>query len=578
MIAEAERRKPGRPKAELVTMADDLRAAMLAMLSTARAVSFPSPKYRDNPLLFFREVLGVEPWSRQAELIEAVRDHDRVACKAGRRVSKSHTVAGIALWWYCSWPGARVVLSSTTARQVDQILWRELSMMKANAGRCVACLDEMDRLERGGMTRIQVEQRIPRPCPHSAVIDGDLAMIARTGLRSEDFREVKGFTARQAEAMQGIAGSHLLFIIDEASGVPQPIFDAISGNRAGGGKVLLFGNPTQNAGEFFDAFHSKNNASKSNEGHGYYCLTVSSEESPNVREGRLVIPGLATREYIREREIEWGRDSAQFKIHVLGEFALAEEGRIFSVHVLKEAEERHLLDAPEDSDGRLYIGLDPAGESGSGDESAFCGRRKNRVLKLVTRRGLTDEAHLAELLALIAELKLPREKPVVVLDREGSVGSSLYGRIRNYLETRDDFDFVAVRASDRATRNPLVYDRMRDELCANLQGWFRDGGSIPEDVKLSRELHELEWYVSAHNGRRKLKPKDAIRKALGRSPDRYDALSLSCWEPLALRVEAMEEREDRRPSAPRGARAYSDDERVPTLDPFAGADAWRGDE
>ena len=571
MIVGADRRKPGRPKAKLVTMADDLRAAMLAMLSTSRAVTFPTTRYREDPVAFFREVLGVEPWSKQVEMIEAVRDHDRVAGKAGRRVSKSHTVAGIALWWYCSWPGARVVLSSTTARQVDQILWREISMMKANAGRCVACLADMDRLERGGMTRIQVEQRIPRPCPHSAVIDGELAMIARTGLRSEDFREVKGFTARQAEAMQGIAGSHLLFIIDEASGVPQPIFDAISGNRAGGGKVLLFGNPTQNAGEFFDAFHSKSAASKSNEGHGYHCITISSEESPNVREGRVVIPGLATREYIREREIEWGRDSAMFKIHVLGEFALAEEGRIFSVHALKEAEERW----PDVSEsGRLYIGLDPAGESGSGDDSCFAPRRGLKVYELETKRGLNDEQHLGHALGIMARMKLPRETPVLVIDREGSVGSSLYGRCRAYLEQHPgSFELVAVRASDRALRNPAVYDRQRDALAANLEAFIRDGGALPEDVKLSAEMHELEWRV-AQNGRLKLTPKDAIRKKLGRSPDRYDAVALACWEPLSLREESIEGTSADRVADTRPVRLDEDDD-GPSLDPYSGASVWR---
>ena len=566
----AEKRKPGRPKLELVTMADDLRDSLLAMLSTSRAVTFPTTRYRDDPVAFFREILGVEPWSKQIEMIEAVRDHDRVAGKAGRRVSKSHTVAGIALWWYCSWPGARVVLSSTTARQVDQILWREISMMKANAGRCVGCLAEMDRLERGGMTRIQVEQRIPRPCPHSALIDGELAMIARTGLRSEDFREVKGFTARQAEAMQGIAGSALLFIIDEASGVPQQIFDAISGNRAGGGKVLLFGNPTQNSGEFFDAFHSKSSASKSNEGHGYHTITISSEESPNVREGRLVIPGLATREYIREREIEWGRDSAMFKIHVLGEFAVAEEGRIFSVHALREAEERW-SDTPET--GRLYVGLDPAGESGSGDDSCFAPRRGMKVLGIETKRGLNDEQHLGHALAIMARLKLPRETPVLVLDREGSVGSSLFGRCKAYLEQHPGaFELVAVRASDRAIRNPAVYDRQRDALAANLEAWIRDGGALPEDVKLAAELHELEWRV-AQNGRLKLTPKDVIRKKLGRSPDRYDAVALSVWEPLSLRDDSIAGTAADRVPDTKPHRDEDDD--GPSLDPYAGAATWR---
>lgn len=566
-----DRRKVGRPKVENVSMSEDLRTAIVAMLATSKSIRWPSEKYQRDPVGFFRNILGIEPWGRQREVLEAVRDFDRVAVASGRRVSKSNTDAGIALWWYCSFPGARAVMSSTTARQVDEILWRELSMMRANSGRCVECLAEMKRLEDGGMTRLQVEARIPRPCPHSALIDGELAMIARTGLRSEDFREIKGYTARQAEAMQGIAGPQLLFIIDEASGVPQPIFDAISGNRAGGGKVLLTGNPTQNAGEFFDAFHSKSTAGRSLDDLGYHTIRISSEESPNVVEGRTVIPGLATREYIRERELEWGRDSAMFKIHVLGEFALNEEGRIFSVHAIQEAE-RRWIDA--EAAGRLYIGLDPAGESGSGDDGCFVARRGQKMLELDEKRGLTAEGHLQHALAMMVRLKFHREIPVLVIDREGSIGAELYGIARGYLETHPgQFELVGVRASDRALRNPSVYDRQRDALAANLEAWInRDGGAILENLKLATELHELEWKM-APNGRLKVTPKDAIRKKLGRSPDRYDALALACWEPLALRDDVMTGSPAR---AGVNDRRSTDDDDSPTIDPYStGREWWR---
>ena len=71
-MSAAERRKPGRPKLELVTMAEDLRESLLAMLSSTRAVTFPTARYREDPVAFFREILGVEPWSKQIEMIEAV--------------------------------------------------------------------------------------------------------------------------------------------------------------------------------------------------------------------------------------------------------------------------------------------------------------------------------------------------------------------------------------------------------------------------------------------------------------------------------------------------------------------------
>lgn len=558
-VARRSRRQP-RPRGELRTFGGELVRALVAELETRHTIRFPAPEFQREPVRFFRQILGVDPWDVQIEVLEALRDHDRVAWKSGRRVAKSHTVSGFALWRYCSWPDARVIMSSTTARQVDQILWREVSMMRARSGRCLAC-----------RTADPNGFRIPRPCPHSALIDGEIGMLARTGLKSDDFREIVGFTAREAEAVQGIAGSNLTFCLDEASGIPQVIYEAIEGNRAGGGKVLLTGNPTKNQGEFFDAFHTKRLDPENGKTTGYFCITTSSEQSPNVVAGREVIPGLATAEYIRERELEWGRESALFIVHVLGEFALAEEGRIFNVALIAEAEQRWEEAA---ASGRLFIGCDPAGASGMGDESAFAVRRGLKVLELYTRRGLSEEAHLVELRGLVEKHALPRETPVIVIDREGPIGSGLYGRLRSIADGKAaPFEVVGVRSSDRAVRKPAIYDRLRDELAANLEQWFRDGGAIPTDTRLAEELHSLEW-EQAINGKLKITRKTELRKELGRSPDRYDAIALAAWEPLSL---AGDELPPSVPQQHRGMPTRGDDLDEPVvggLDPYAGAGSW----
>jgi hypothetical protein len=114
----------------------------------------------------------------------------------------------------------------------------------------------------------------------------------------------------------------------------------------------MFSNGTKNEGEFFEAFTSKQNY--------YHTIRVSSEETPNVVSGEVLIPGLATREWVEEKKIEWGEDSALYKIRVKGEHAIHEEGRIFSVHLIGQAEARWAI-TPDA--GRLFVGLDPAGES-----------------------------------------------------------------------------------------------------------------------------------------------------------------------------------------------------------------------
>ncbi len=475
-------------------------------------------------------------WSKQVEILNAIRDHKRVAVKSGHKISKSYTLAVAALWFFCSFPDARVVMSSVTSRQVDAILWRELRKIRSRA---------------------------------PIAIPGDMHELARSGFKATDFREIVGFTAREAEAVAGISGANLLYLLDEASGIGDDIFEAIEGNRAGGARVVMTSNPTRTEGEFFEAFTSK--------AHLYHTISVSSEETPNVVEGREVIPGLAGREWIDEKRLEWGAIDAGtgefvpgplYKVRVLGDFVTNEEGRILSLHAIQQAEERW-ADAAEE--GRLHVGLDPAGPGLGGDETAYAVRRGNKILAIYTFRGLSDDAHLAHLLGILGKHRRDRDPaPVVLLDREGPIGATVYGVLRGAAE-KHGFEVCGVRSSERAVRNKDRFERVRDELWWNLHEWIRDGGAIPEDTKLSRELHAPQWEETI-NGKAKATGKSELRKALERSPDRADAVALAVWTPSAYRevVDASSE-----PQRPAQHDAYIEP-RSRGVDPYGALDAWSG--
>ena len=529
-----------------------LRELLALQTRAITNVTFPSPKYRDDPVRFFVEVLGVQPWSKQIEVIESVRDNPRTATRSGHKISKSHTASGLALWWYCSFDDARAIMTSTTSRQVDDILWRELRMMRVRAGLCVAC--KAANTERPRADWIEV------PCIHSAMIGGEIGELARTGLKSHDFREIKGFTAREAEAVAGISGRNLLYLLDEASGIKPEIYEAIEGNRAGGAKVAMFGNPTRTSGEFYEAFNSKSKF--------YVTHTISSEETPNVVYGDddpRAIPGLATRAWIEEKKKEWGEESPLYMVRVKGVHCEIEEGHVFSIHVIAESEARW---DTTPAVGRLFIGLDPAGDGPSGDESVWVARRGQKMLSIFALSGQSEESLLMHTLSTCTQHKREREVPVVILDREGKVGAKVYGIFSAYLESREDppFELVGIRASDRAKRNPIVYDRMRDELAGVFVDWINDGGAIVADTKLAKEMHTLEWREQI-NGRVKITPKKEIKKEIGRSPDRYDAAALCVWEPIALSDGKHTPRKQTTETRPVHA--------MP-MDPYAGADQWVG--
>ncbi len=519
------KRGPGRPLG-IPTLAGSLasrlldRAAELAPIDDG--TTWPSVKYRRDPVAFSREVLGVEPWSRQIEILEAVRDNPKVAVRSGHKIGKSSSAVQAALWFYCSFPDARVIITAPSGKQIQEVIWRDLLKIYPNA-------------------------LIP--------IGGRLAEKAHTGLRAEDQRQIIGIATDNTERMAGPSGANILVIIDEASGVKDFIFEAIEGWRAGGKgvKMLMLSNPTVNEGAHYEAFHDNRD--------GWHALTISSWETPNAVTGDEIFPGLATREWCEDRLKVWGENHPYYKIRVLGEHVRNEEGRVISIADLIASEQR--WDGMP-AEGGLIIGLDPAGPAAGGDETVFAVRRGSKIEQLYAFREQTAQAILVHLLAIVKRHESnPRAPVIVVVDREGSVGSEVFGVLRAHAGTQ--LQIVGVRASERATRDPKIYDRVRDELAASFAMWLKEGGAIPEHGKLSKDLHAPEWFSDVR-GRLKITEKNELRKKLGRSPDYGDAAQLAVWISDDYSV-PVERAVPDRPTVPQRAGH--------ALDPYAAMKAWR---
>jgi len=485
---------------------------------------WPSPKYAHDPVGFCRDILGFDVWDKQRELLEAVRDNDLVAVRAAQKVSKSHSAAALALWWYCTVPGAKVRMTSATAKQVEDVLYTQLLELKANSGVCLDCLRESyhgaascEHLDHGVCGQcLRAEYTGPKPCAHSALIDGVIGKTSRSGFKNRDFRVIKGFTSKTAEGLAGYSGANQLWILDESSGIPNAIYEAVLGNLIAGGKLLVISNPTKTHGFFYDLFNKH--------GIGFKLLHISGMDSPNVREGQRTVPGLASLKSIERLAAEYGRDSPIFRVRALGEFADIGEGRIFSPEALKVAYE-----ADTAAVGTLSIGIDPSGPSGTGDESGWCAVRGRRELRLEGHLGLSDVGHVAMLEEWLRELAGPGELAVVTVDREGSVGAAVYAALKAWADAHPGRCVLrGLRSSEKAIRQPLRYDLIRDELCGAVEAWIADGGSLRKDSKREADLRALEW-IEGNKGLTKLIPKKRIKQILGRSPDRYDALSLAVW-------------------------------------------------
>lgn len=521
-----------------------LAAVCERVAEAGTGIRWPSKKYQRNPVGFFREVLGFEPWSAQIEIAEAVRDHRNVTVKSGHKIGKSTIVAALALWFFCSFERACVPISAVKASQIDAAVWKEVR-----------------RLHRGA--------KVP--------LGGELHLNSQTGLRDEvDDRRIWGITAQSSEGAAGISGPNVFLICDEASGIHDKFFEVIGTSLAGSGgtvRKIYIGNPTRTVGEFWKSHNTNKKLFK--------CFTVSSESTPNAQ-GTGTVPGLAGPEWIAEKKAEYGEDSPEYAVRVRGEFTQGFDGKICPAELLDMAEAAWDLQPFE---GPLQIGVDPAGDSTVGDASGFACRRGMKVSTVRRKFGLSTDEIVAMAIDMLRAERVEREvaTPRIALDAEGPIGAEVEQKLRAHLMAHPgEFELVVVRGS-KPRWGSFKYDLVRDELYGDTRDFLNAGGAIPTIVNLRADLGAAEFAVKLCRDKRErltATPKKELRKMLGRSPDEGDACMLSIfgWQGAGL------DEEDRLPTnddVPEPARAAAtsedaDDFGPGGMDNYAGADLWQG--
>ena len=136
-----------------------------------------------------------------------------------------------------SYDNAIVITTAPSERQVKELLWREIRQLYM---------------------------------PHRDIIGGKLT---RTRLDFAPNRYAYGFSTNTEDRFQGFHSGNILVVVDEASGVDEFIYYAISGILTSqNAKLLLIGNPHGLAGTFYDAFH-KNRSQ-------YHTVHISAFDTP----------------------------------------------------------------------------------------------------------------------------------------------------------------------------------------------------------------------------------------------------------------------------------------------------------
>jgi hypothetical protein len=206
--------------------------------------------------------------------------------------------------------------------------------------------------------------------------------------------------------------------------------------------------------------------------------------------------------------------------------------------------------------------VDPAGASGTGDDSGFIALRGDKVLSAYTMRGLTAVQHVGEIRKLIAEHGGSSEDTQVVWDVGGEVGLNLSKAIqpdldaKRYTSYRIDFS--------NAPRNKKDYSDLRAEAYHILLARFENGLAIPDNHRLVSELTAFTSEVDSYKQAR-VSDKKELRKVLdGKSPDLADALVMAVYARAPWRRPSTGSGDT--PRGGRGYHGYSADDRfrIPT--------------
>lgn len=309
-------------------------------------------------------------------------------------------------------------------------------------------------------------------------------------------------TAARPENMQGFHDDHLLFILDEASGIDDAIFEAVEGALTGkDNKLLIAGNPTRNTGFFKRAFFEDREL--------YYTMKVSSADSARVSD-----------EYCRRLIKQYGEDSDVVRVRVLGEFPKAEADGLIALEWVEAAMTREPL-----YEGDLVIGVDVA--RFGNDETVIQPRMGKTALAFKNYRKADLMTTVGRIVHMTQELmkKYSCGRATVNVDDTG-IGGGVTDRLREVFHEKNLF--VTVNGCNNGAKpRDSHYANWGTESYFALRDRFQAGEIIlPRDDELTAQLTTRKYQLSSSD-KLTLERKDEYKKRIGRSPDRADALVLA---------------------------------------------------
>lgn len=447
-------------------------------------------RYESDYVAFVRDMFGVQPTWQQEKVLRAVTGEKHIAVRSGHGIGKSAMLSWIILAWMFLHPLCKIPVTAPTMHQLQDILWSEVAKWLSRS-KLLSSLFEI------------TEKKL-RP-------------------KNKKFHRTWFATpvsVRKPENMQGFHADSLLFVVDEASGVPDEIFEVIEGALTKqGAKLVMAGNPTRRQGYFAKAFlHPPTRRT-------FETFHFSSADSP-----------LVSREWMEKMKAKYGVDSNVYRVRVLGLFPKETADAVIPFEWLETVRVRssNMEAVRKNMQGKKILGIDVARY---GDDETVFALRHGNVLTNLFRYSNLDVVEIAQEAKRIASIY---GVDVIRVETIG-LGSGVYDALNHSMHTIETNKAIQLEAYDpRANPADSKFANLSSEAWWQLRELVKPAADSSTVLlfgpKISEEtIEELveqlstRGYMLTPDGKIKIETKEVQKKKLGRSPDLADAVVIAFY-------------------------------------------------
>jgi hypothetical protein len=452
------------------------RAARRATLKTQLI------RWRRQPVSFVRECFGINPDRWQRKALRAFATDQRVAMKACKGPGKTAVLAMMIWNFLATRPDCNVAATSITGDNLSDGLWKELAKWQHKSPYLMSAFE---------WQKTRIVSRLPG---HASTWWAS----ARSWSKSADAQS-------QSDTLAGLHADYMLFVIDEAGGVPMPILATAEAALASGleSKLAIAGNPTHTDGPLWMASTQFR--------HLWTLFEISAAPDDPDRTPRV------STEWAQQQIDMFGKENPWVLVNVYGKFPPSSINALLGPNEVREAMMRSLHKS-QYAHMQKRLGIDVAR---FGDDRTVIFPRQGLVaFKPIIMRGERTTAIAARVMVAKERWK----SDVELIDDTGHWGHGVIDNLLGVGHAPIGVQFHAP-AIDKRYRNRRVEGWLR------MAEWVRRGGVLPNIPELVGEL-TTPTYTFA-NGVFMLEDKDQVKERLGRSPDLADALALTFMLPEA---------------------------------------------